>query len=117
MCIRDSVPVHIIDEAFLKRVIDDNPFNTSDTDHSKLYFCFLYSSPKPDLKAKLRDTIFENEKFFMTDNIVYLYFPMGFGKAKMNNNFIENKLKVTASTRNWRTTQKLFHLLKEVKCE
>ena len=32
----------------------------------------------------------------------------------MNNNFFEQKLKVKATTRNWKTVNKLYELAKEV---
>jgi len=33
-----------------------------------------------------------------------------YGRAKMNNNFFENKLKVPATTRNWKTVNKLLEM-------
>jgi len=36
-----------------------------------------------------------------------LYYPGGYGNAKMDNNFFEKKLKVKATTRNWKTVKTL----------
>ncbi len=38
---------------------------------------------------------------------VYLYCPNGYGKTKLNNNFLEKKLKVFATTRNWKSVVKI----------
>ena len=34
----------------------------------------------------------------------------GSAQTKLNNNFLENKLKVKATTRNWKTTNELLKL-------
>jgi len=38
---------------------------------------------------------------------IYFYAPYSYGKARMNINFFEKKLKVSATTRNWNTVNKL----------
>jgi uncharacterized protein (DUF1697 family) len=53
---------------------------------------------------------FDSEYFSFKENIIYLYVPNGYGRAKLNNNFIENKLKVDATTRNLKTVTKLIEL-------
>jgi uncharacterized protein (DUF1697 family) len=41
---------------------------------------------------------------------VFVYCPNGYGNTKLSNTFFENKLKVTATTRNWRTVNELLRL-------
>ena len=50
------------------------------------------------------------DKYKITDDVVYLYCPSGFGNTKLTNSVIEKKLKVTATTRNLKTTIKLLEL-------
>lgn len=50
------------------------------------------------------------EEFVLRGNVVIYYSPRGYGRAKLNNNFFENKLKVTATTRNWNTVNKLLEM-------
>jgi uncharacterized protein (DUF1697 family) len=42
---------------------------------------------------------------------VYLHCPKGYGNTKLNNTFFENKLKVTATTRNWKTSNELVKIM------
>lgn len=53
-----------------------------------------------------------DDKFKIDKDMVYFYCPNGFGKSKITNNLFENKLKVTATTRNYNTTIKLLDLAK-----
>jgi len=41
---------------------------------------------------------------------IFLYCPNGYGITKLSNNFFENKLKVNATTRNWKTVNKLVEM-------
>ena len=47
---------------------------------------------------------------FFAEKAVYLYCPDGYSKSKLTNSFFENKLKVTATTRNWKTTTELVNI-------
>jgi uncharacterized protein (DUF1697 family) len=46
---------------------------------------------------------------------IYLYCPGGYGKTKLSNNYFENKLKVEATTRNWKTLLKLNEIAEGMK--
>ena len=54
----------------------------------------------------------DNENIVFSEYAVYLYCPNGYGNTKLNNNFIETKLKVRATTRNWKTTLELLKITK-----
>jgi len=42
---------------------------------------------------------------------LYLYYPNGYGKSKLNNNLIESKIKCIATTRNWNSLLRLKSLM------
>ena len=42
---------------------------------------------------------------------LYIYFPQGAGVSKLSNSFIERRLKVRGTARNWNTVGKLAALL------
>ena len=106
-----DVPVIVLSIEKLKYVIDNNLFlKDPDKDHAFLHVTFLssksdYYNPKviEDKKQKGEDVLF-------SDNAVYLYCPNGYGRTKLTNNFIEAKLKVGATTRNWKTTNELLKM-------
>ncbi len=106
-----DVSVVTITGSELKMVIDKNPFKKrKEVDEGKLYVTFLSGIPDPVLKNKMTEVDFSPEEFIIDNGIVYLYVPNGLGKAKLNNNYFESKLKVKGTTRNWNTVNVLYEL-------
>jgi len=72
-------------------------------------------SSKPDRynQSSIEEWKQNGEEVFFTDSAVYLYCPNGYGRTKLNNNFLEAKLKVGATTRNWKTTNELFKIAQQ----
>lgn len=88
-----------------KKVIDNYPFSIEN--HKIVAFAFLDSIPKEtDIEIKGQ----KEDKFKVVKDVVYLYCPSGFGKTKLTNKTLETKLKVTATTRNFKTTMKLLQM-------
>ena len=109
-----SVKVIIRSEHELENVIKSNPFvGDSDVELDKLYVIFL--SDVPELKSTLNLDIdkAENEKFEIRGGEVYLYCPNGYARTKLKNDPFEKKLNTAATTRNWKTTNKLLELSKQ----
>ncbi|MFN0729852.1 DUF1697 domain-containing protein [Polaribacter gochangensis] len=55
----------------------------------------------------------KEDQYQIHKDVVYLYCPSTFAATKLSNNLFERKLKVTATTRNLRTTLKLLELAKD----
>lgn len=106
-----DVPVIVMSADNLNHVIDNNPFTKDyDKDKSFFYVTFLASKPKDfDLNA-IEEKARNGEEIFVTEDAVYLYCPGGYGRTKLNNNFLEKKLQVRATTRNWKTTNVLLNM-------
>mgnify|MGYP003629440704 CR=1 FL=1 len=95
-----DVPIIVKTIDGLSRIIEKNPFvSQDDITANRIYFVLLNSFPA-----------IENEQYAVVDNCLYLKCALGYGKAKLNNNLIERKLKVLATTRNYRTLNKLQEL-------
>ena len=73
---------------------------------------FLLDVPDPKVILNLDITKDENEKFEVSNREAYLYCPNGYAKTKLKNNVFEKKLNTVATTRNWKTTNKLLELSK-----
>ena len=93
----------------LTEIIKKNPF-TKDEDLNRLCVIFLSDEPTADNIKKLKSFDHRPEEYVLNGKTIYGYSPHGYGKAKMNNNFFENKLKVSATTRNWKTVNKLAEM-------
>ena len=106
-----EVPVLIKTPKELKNALNNNPFDKDVKYDPKLfYLVFLKEKPNTENIAKLKTYNYSPEEYVLDDKIIYYYAANGAGNAKMNNNFFENKLKVQATSRNWRTTHKLVEL-------
>jgi uncharacterized protein (DUF1697 family) len=82
----------------------------SDKNHTFLHVTFLSSKPNIYYYKQIEDKKLGGEEIFFSDQAVYLYCPNGYGRTKLNNNFLEAKLKVGATTRNWKTTNELLKI-------
>ena len=103
-----DVPVVIRTAAEMKKIAGANPFLAAkDTDAEKLHVTFLASAPAAGQIAALSSYNYEPDRFILSGGEVYLYCPGGYGNTKLNNTFFESKLKVRATTRNWKTVNKL----------
>tara|TARA_R110002051_G_scaffold143507_6_gene216521 strand:+ start:44089 stop:44631 length:543 start_codon:yes stop_codon:yes gene_type:complete len=97
----------------LNKIISINPFNLeADILDNKIYFVLLNSEPQIEFLESFKNEEFKNEEFFYNENCIYLKCNVGYGKAKLNNNLIERKLKLLATTRNYRTMNTLIDLSK-----
>lgn len=106
-----EVPVLVKTVSQIKAIVAQNSFNDEeDIKLNKIYFVLLYQSATHELVIKFKSESFENEEFHLGENCIYLKCNLGYGKAKLNNNLIERKLKVAATTRNYRTLNKLIDL-------
>lgn len=99
----------------MKKVMASNPFlKQKGTDIERLFVTFLADTPNKTEKDKIEKLDYSPDNFIMNGKEIYLYCPNGYGRTKLNNNFFENKLKVTATTRNWNTVNKLVEMGEEL---
>lgn len=105
-----QVPVIIRTLKELQDIVVINPFIKEEID--SLYVTFLSNSPSAINLEKLDNVNFLPDKFEIIDKEIFLSVS-SYGNTKLSNNFFENKLKVTATTRNWKTVNKLLELANE----
>lgn len=107
-----EVDVQVFTVSNWNQIIANNPFVRRDNlDEAKLYVSLLAKEPLAVDVEKLASFAFQEETYHLIDRAVYLYVPKGYGNAKLSNNFLENKLKVSATTRNWKTMLTLRDML------
>ena len=106
-----DVQVIILTPMEIDLALRNNPFIKKRKEIDGLYVTFLSAEPLVENINKLNDMSFQTEEYFINKKIIYLFLPNGAGKAKLNNNFIENKLKVICTTRNWNTVTTLSKLV------
>lgn len=106
------VPTLILTAEELNATIQKNPFlGQNNIDFTKLHLTFLAEQPNSLLIEKMKALDFSPDRFEIIDKYVFLYCPIDYGKTKLSNNFFESKLKVTATTRNWKTVCQLAEMI------
>lgn len=106
-----DVPVLVLDVGKLQRIAEANPYAAEpEKDPAFMHVTFLASAPDLSGSSKLSEKQVAGEEFFITDNAVYLYCPLGYGRTKLTNSYIESALKTSATTRNWKTTTELLKI-------
>jgi uncharacterized protein (DUF1697 family) len=106
-----EVPVIVRTIDALQKVITINPFlKTKGINTEKLHVTFLSEMPAASELKVLQTFDYSPDQFKVIDQEVFLYCPESYGETKLSNKFFENKLKVNATTRNWKTVNTLVEL-------
>jgi uncharacterized protein (DUF1697 family) len=87
-----------------------NPFVAAGNEPGKLYVTFLSQAPDAERAAALAAESTDEEELRLAGREIYLHYPRGYGRARINNAFVERRLALRATTRNWRTVGKLVEL-------
>lgn len=106
------VPVVIRTHAELKKIINGCPFNVVSDENfwTKILVTFLSAKPDVESVSGLMKYVYAPEELVVKGREVYLYCPNGYGKSKLSNTFLEKKLAVGATSRNWKSVNALFQL-------
>lgn len=106
-----EVPVIVFSVDDLKSIIEANPFNDDlRMDRQFLHVTFLAADPKNIDFEFIESKKSPGEEIVLIKKAVYLYCPHGYGRTKLTNNFLETKLRVGATTRNWKTVNELLKI-------
>lgn len=98
----------------LARVAARNPFLADEADVTKLHVAFLAEEPDEPRAAGLTVPAGEPNELSLAGREVYLRYPYGTGRSKLSNTYLEKRLGVAATMRNWRTVTKLAELAAQV---
>ena len=110
-----EVPIIVTLQKEIAKIHKNNPFiYEKNYDTNLLHVTFLSQKPKQADIAKITGD-FGKDEFIISDKAVYLYCPNSYSNSKLTNTFFENKLKVSATTRNWKTTTELLNMSLSIK--
>lgn len=109
-----DIEVLVFEMDDMTSVITKNPFlKEKGFDNEKLHVTLLDNVPDSTLIGKLAKEEFGGDRYSIEGRAIYVYCPVGYGRTKLTNNFFERKLKVNATTRNWKTINELLKLMEE----
>ena len=110
-----SVSVIVKTPVELQAIVDQQPFNNlTSFPPDQPYVTFLNQAPTDENLQKANTFNFAPDEFMVLGTEVYLSCPNGYGQTKVTNNWLESKLKVTATTRNWKTVNELLKLVEKL---
>ena len=104
-----DVPVIVIPVTIFKQLPQLNPYLDS-TSVEKMHVTFLKELPTQESVKHMKTFNYVPDQFIIKDQAVFLHIEDKYHKSKLSNNFFEKHLKVTATTRNWKTVMKLIEL-------
>lgn len=108
-----EVPVIVRTSNELNEAISKNSFlEKNKVDIERLHLTFLKEVPETSKLETIKTSDYSPDKFKIIDKNVFVYCSEKYSDSKLTNNFFESKLKVSATTRNWKTVLKLSELSK-----
>lgn len=108
-----DVPVIVLSSHEMKAALEAIPFNDDTICIDKLYFTFLKQKPNEDNLGAIDPQAFIPDEFKIDNQVIYIRYDQKYSKSKLTNDLFEKRLKVQASTRNWKTVNKLIEMSKE----
>ncbi|RNI36273.1 DUF1697 domain-containing protein [Hanamia caeni] len=109
-----EVPVIIRTKEELEKILSQNSFTKEkNIDVKKLHVTFLSETPDGGKIEQIKEVDFSPDRFIIKGKEIYLHIPGSYGETKLSNKFFENKLKVSATTRNWNTVNKLCEMAQQ----
>jgi uncharacterized protein (DUF1697 family) len=110
-----EVPVIVIGKNDLELCLKNNPFlKQIDVDTKKLYVAFISKELSSSAINELKISQIKPDEAIIDGNRIFIKYDIGAGKTRLDQKYIEKKLNVTATIRNWNTVTKLLEMFEEV---
>ncbi|MEM8906407.1 MAG: DUF1697 domain-containing protein [Bacteroidota bacterium] len=105
-----DVPVMVKTQKELIEVVAQNPFLDRENEKA-LHLTFLAAQPSAEQLASIETDRYLPDEWQAIGKSIYLFCPNGYGRTKLTNTFFERRLKMEATTRNWKTVNKLLEMM------
>jgi uncharacterized protein (DUF1697 family) len=109
-----DVPVVVIGKSDLKACFVNNPFlKEKEVDFKKLYVAFVSKELKTENINDLKISHFKPDEAHIDTTRIFIKYALGAGKTRLDQKYIEKKLHLTATIRNWNTVTQLLKMYEE----
>ena len=106
-----DVGIVVISKQDLEACFKNNPYlKEKDIDCKRLYVAFVSTVLKPEAINDLKISQFKPDEASIDHNRIYIKYVVGAGKTKLELKYIEKKLNVTATIRNWNMVTQLLKM-------
>lgn len=106
-----EVPTMVRTADTFEYVLKNNPYKKMAPD--KTAVTFLSAKPSAAAVKSFDVNAYPPEELVIDGDKIFSHSPNGFGRAKFTNNFIEKKLKVRATSRNFKTVNVLAEMISQ----
>ena len=105
-----EISIMVRSVAEIEEIIANNPYNGQFENDKDLHVFFLESELSPENRQLLLDKNSESELISVNVRAIYYLLRISIIDSVLGKGFIDKKLKVPATARNWRTVKKLAEL-------
>ncbi|WP_353079651.1 DUF1697 domain-containing protein [Flavobacterium sp.] len=106
-----DVPVIMVSKTDLELCFKNNPYlKEKECDIKKLYVAFISIELTAAAINDLKISNFKPDEAAIDSNRIYIKYAIGAGKTNLDQKYIEKKLNVVATIRNWNTVTKLLEM-------
>ena len=109
-----DVPVIVVTKNDLELCFTNNPFlKEKEVDIKKLYVAFISKELPSSAINELKISQFKPDEAVIDGKRIFIKYTIGAGKTRLDQKYIEKKLNVTATMRNYNTVSKLLEMYQE----
>lgn len=109
-----EVPVVVISKEDLESCFKNSPYlSEKEIDSKKLYVAFLSNSLRSESINDLKISQFKPDEAAIDGNKIFIKYAVGAGKTRLDQKYIEKKLNLIATIRNWNTVTQLLKMYEE----
>lgn len=104
------IPVMVREQQHIQAILDSNPFTGQFESHKEMHVLFMKEEMPAEKQHELLEKQTRDERFAIIGREIYCHLKLGVADSLLGKGFIEKKLKVSITARNWRTVEKLASL-------
>lgn len=109
-----EVPTIVITKDDLELCFKNSPYlKEKDIDTKKLYVAFVSTELKKENINDLKISQFKPDEASIDGNRIFIKYDVGAGKTRLEGKYIEKKLNVIVTMRNWNTVTNLLKMYSE----
>jgi uncharacterized protein (DUF1697 family) len=109
-----DVPIIVISKSDLEACFSNcNFLKETEIDTKKLYVAFVSKELKPENINDLKMSQFKPDEVQIDCTRIFIKYHIGAGKTRLDQKYIEKKLNLTATIRNWNTVTQLLKMYEE----
>jgi uncharacterized protein (DUF1697 family) len=105
-----QIPVMIREQPAFAEILANNPYEGQFESHKAMHVLFLREEMPADKLEQLLAAAPEGEGYTVIGRELYCHLPKGVIDSLLGKSFLEKKLKLAVTGRNWRTVEKLATL-------